>query len=676
MMRKTIVYILCVIFALFPLFHSVSEGAFLQNPDAIEDAIRSMLFIVVFDENSEVIGLGSGFIAFDSRTVITNHHVIKDAAFIMASDENDSVYEIDRIIAFDEEKDIAILSIENDTNLTPLELAENTTLKRGQPVLTIGSPEGLKNSVSNGIISAIYNRNDTPDIQFTAPISHGSSGGALFDDKGRVIGITSAIHKEGQNINFAVGIYHVVDLYRKYNPAYINNASMLDFTPRISLAPTQKPESIPKLMPPTNLRAYVFGKFIKLMWFTVDGATEYTIYRSDTQNGTYMFIANSTSTTYNDSNILLGTTYYYKVSATNKSAIESEKSEFYMVSTVEATAKPTPIPTPKPTPTSTPTSTPALISLIGQDEISNYKTLTVGMNDTAVARLKERMYELGYFTNKTVNNRFTETTAEYVKEFQRINGLKVDGIASPEMQALFFSEYAIPKPGKVVTARPTIQPKAPTSLRVDTSTGYAVLSWPEVKDAIGYQIYRANSAKGTYDYVAITTKPIFTDKSSVRGKTYYYKVVSIFDNKTNSDKSNYAKAVMPKPTPVPYVEPKYPIDFGNDGYTGTSRNPYLNPKIVNISKTKTVDGFTLIYYCTDVYGSKLFFNDSRDYTSVYTYTNKIGPGRSTYPGKVSLDLYGSGIKRVYVAISKIHTTDGKTYNVPESQLSYYYWELD
>ena len=97
---------------------------------------------------------------------------------------------------------------------------------------------------------------------------------------------------------------------------------------------------------------------------------------------------------------------------------------------------------------------------------------------------------------------------------------------------------------------------------------------------------------------------------------------------------------------------------------------------ISISKSKTVDGFTLIYYCTDVYGSKLFFDDTNNYTSIYTYTNKVGPGRSTYPGKVSLDLYGSGIKRVYVAISKIHTTDGKTYNVPESELSYYYWELD
>ena len=683
-MKKTIVSTLCIIFALFPLFHSASEGAFLQNPDAIEDAIRSMLFVVVFDENSEAIGSGSGFIAFDSHTVVTNHHVIEDAAFIMVSDENDNIFEIGRIIAFDEEKDIAILAIDGDTSFTPLELAENTSLKRGQPVLTIGSPEGLKNSVSNGIISALYDRNNTPDIQFTAPISHGSSGGALFDDKGRVIGITSAIYEEGQNINFAVSIDHVVDLYKKFNPSYKSSVSLPVFTPRISLAPTQKPESISRLMPPTTLSANVYTTFVALMWSRVEGAAKYSIYRSDAQYGTYKLIAITTDTEYMDSSILPNSLYYYKVSATNKLAEESEKSVYYWVFTREGlaspTVKPTPKPTAKPTPNPTtkptPTLSPSPISLIKPEEVAKYKTLKAGMNDPAITRLKERMYELGYFTNRTVNDRFTETTAEYVKEFQRINGLKVDGIASPEMQALFFSENAIPKSGGVSAAKPTPKPKAPTNLKVSTSSGNAVLSWSEVAGATGYQVYRAKSAKGTFNLVANTTKTTYTDSASIRGNTYFYKVVSIFPDKVQSDRSNSVKAVMPKPTPTPYVEPKYPIDFGNDGYTGTSRNPYLNPKIVNISKSKTVDGFTLIYYCTDVYGSKLFFDDTNNYTSIYTYTNKVGPGRSTYPGKVSLDLYGSGIKRVYVAISKIHTTDGKTYNVPESELSYYYWELD
>ena len=53
-----------------------------------------MLFVVVFDENSEAIGSGSGFIAFDSHTVVTNHHVIENAAFIMVSDENNNIFEI------------------------------------------------------------------------------------------------------------------------------------------------------------------------------------------------------------------------------------------------------------------------------------------------------------------------------------------------------------------------------------------------------------------------------------------------------------------------------------------------------------------------------------------------------------------------------------------------------
>jgi hypothetical protein len=80
------------------------------------------------------------------------------------------------------------------------------------------------------------------------------------------------------------------------------------------------------------------------------------------------------------------------------------------------------------------------------DVLSNYRTLTVGSTGPDVARLKQRMYELGYFKTNTVNETFTATTAEYVKEFEITNGLLTDGIADPEMQALFYSDKAIPKP--------------------------------------------------------------------------------------------------------------------------------------------------------------------------------------------------------------------------------------
>ena len=77
---------------------------------------------------------------------------------------------------------------------------------------------------------------------------------------------------------------------------------------------------------------------------------------------------------------------------------------------------------------------------------SQYKTLSAGYTGPEVATLKQRMYELGYFTNNVVNETFTTHTAEYVKEFERVNGLPVDGIADSEMLELFYSDRAIRKP--------------------------------------------------------------------------------------------------------------------------------------------------------------------------------------------------------------------------------------
>ena len=78
----------------------------------------------------------------------------------------------------------------------------------GEAVVAIGSPLGLQNTVSTGIISA---RRDGY-LQTTAPISHGSSGGALFNMTGQVIGITSAGMEEGANLGFAIPINEVKSL--------------------------------------------------------------------------------------------------------------------------------------------------------------------------------------------------------------------------------------------------------------------------------------------------------------------------------------------------------------------------------------------------------------------------------------------------------------------------------
>ena len=78
--------------------------------------------------------------------------------------------------------------------------------------MAIGSPLGLFNSVSDGFISGFRNINDVAMIQFTAPISHGSSGGAVLNMQGEVIGISTAGIDSGQNINLAIG-YENIQLF-------------------------------------------------------------------------------------------------------------------------------------------------------------------------------------------------------------------------------------------------------------------------------------------------------------------------------------------------------------------------------------------------------------------------------------------------------------------------------
>ena len=75
-------------------------------------------------------------------------------------------------------------------------------------------------------------------------------------------------------------------------------------------------------------------------------------------------------------------------------------------------------------------------------DLSQYKTLTVGYNGPKVAALKQRLYELGYYKNNTVNESYTVQTNAYVRKYEEVNWLSVDGVADSEMQVLLFSDLA------------------------------------------------------------------------------------------------------------------------------------------------------------------------------------------------------------------------------------------
>ena len=192
---------------------AVADGGFSDDPDAIEVAAKSVLMLEVYDDDSNIIATGSGFVAFNNRTIVTNYHVIEGAEWLLAHSDDGYEYMVTKVLVADEAKDIAVCGFMSPTDLTPLEFGDGADLRRAESIVAIGSPIGITNTVSLGNISAIYEDDGVAWIQFTAPISEGSSGGALFDDDGNVIGVTSASYVDTQNMNMAINVAEVIALY-------------------------------------------------------------------------------------------------------------------------------------------------------------------------------------------------------------------------------------------------------------------------------------------------------------------------------------------------------------------------------------------------------------------------------------------------------------------------------
>ncbi len=98
-------------------------------------------------------------------------------------------------------------------------------MKVGERAYAVGAPEGLELTLSEGLVSGLREVDDVRVIQTSAPISHGSSGGGLFDSEGRLIGVTTFFLKEGQNLNFALPGEWVLGLGEESAAHFLASAS-------------------------------------------------------------------------------------------------------------------------------------------------------------------------------------------------------------------------------------------------------------------------------------------------------------------------------------------------------------------------------------------------------------------------------------------------------------------
>jgi S1-C subfamily serine protease len=192
--------------ALFIHASVFAQNQALKSPSEIaREQSKAVVIIEALDERGSVTGQGSGFIVTPQGAVVTNLHVVQGAASLRVKLPGGDAYKTSDLVDVDDVKDIAIVKIKG-FKLPVVTLGDSDRAETGEAVVAISSPEGLVNSISTGVISGVRRFDTHRVFQISAPISQGSSGGALFNSSGEVIGVITYLLKSGQNINFAVPI--------------------------------------------------------------------------------------------------------------------------------------------------------------------------------------------------------------------------------------------------------------------------------------------------------------------------------------------------------------------------------------------------------------------------------------------------------------------------------------
>jgi S1-C subfamily serine protease len=175
---------------------------------------------------------GSGFITSPSGIVVTNYHVAGEAEAVeILLHDGRTFSPVERLVV-DKERDLAVLRIDA-TGLPAITLAPDDAIQTGMRSIAIGSPLGMEYSVTDGIISAVRDMQGTTFLQMQTTIAPGSSGGPLFDTRGRVIGVNTGTR--GAGLNLAVHVKYVRDiLARPHQPkrlgAYVQGARIAAMT--------------------------------------------------------------------------------------------------------------------------------------------------------------------------------------------------------------------------------------------------------------------------------------------------------------------------------------------------------------------------------------------------------------------------------------------------------------
>ena len=246
--------------------------------DIIQEAEDATFIIYTYDEFGSPAGSGSGFFIDANGIGITNYHVLDGSVKAVIKTADEKEYEIDSIIVSDKNWDIVKFSVKtNGDTFKPLKFSKKK-IEKGDVAYNISSPMGLEKTVSSGIVSSLREDKQHGDIvQITTPISPGSSGSPILDEKGDVFAVATFVRQGGQNLNFGV----LIDKEK------IDNLNKSDFVKRNSKFNAQSDFVILNI--PTDdgadiiLNAIEFGKnattlYLSYTHLNLNGGDNYKIW--------------------------------------------------------------------------------------------------------------------------------------------------------------------------------------------------------------------------------------------------------------------------------------------------------------------------------------------------------------------------------------------------------------
>ncbi len=184
--------------------------------EAVFAETASKIVFLITRKSGEPYSRASGVILSVDGYIATNYHALQGADTVeirFFPDPGDSEdyqsFNRAKLLYIDPDRDIAVLKV-NSHSLPFLKCPAGSEARVGERVYAIGNPKGLSNTISEGIVSALRSVESEDVIQHTAPISPGSSGGALVDSSGALVGMNSWQVADAQNLNFAISAKHLL----------------------------------------------------------------------------------------------------------------------------------------------------------------------------------------------------------------------------------------------------------------------------------------------------------------------------------------------------------------------------------------------------------------------------------------------------------------------------------